>query len=274
MKDILINKKHIIDIQLINKIILIAKNAGKKIMQVYQTEFDVKLKEDLSPVTKADQLANEIITKELNALDIKNPILSEEGRNIDYLDRKNWDMYWLVDPLDGTKEFIKRNGDFTVNIALIKGGEPKLGVVYAPAKKLLFWGANKLGSWRQKNGENAQQIKVSKGTSGKIKIGTSRSHNNEKINLFLSKLSDYELFTMGSSLKICRVADGSIHIYPRLGPTMEWDTAAAHAILKSAGGDIIDLETNSRMVYNKKNLLNNEFLAGNIKIINKLKVLT
>jgi len=274
MKAILTNKEHIIQNQLINKVILIAKAAGNKIMEVYQTEFNVKLKEDCSPVTQADQLANEIITKELNALEVKIPILSEEGKSIDFLYRKNWEMYWLVDPLDGTKEFIKRNGDFTVNIALIKQNIPILGVVYAPAKKILFWGTNKLGSWSQKNGENAQPIKVSKEINGILKIGASRSHNNEKINLFLSKFPEYELYKMGSSLKICRVADGFIHLYPRLGPTMEWDTAAAHAILKSAGGDIIDLQTNSTMVYNKKKLLNNEFLAGNLKIINKLKVLT
>ena len=249
--------------KLCEAIILISKNAGKEILKIYDKEdLGITFKDDNSPLTLADKASNDIIEESLNKITPNIPILSEEGRNIDFSSRKKWSDFWLIDPLDGTKEFIKRNGEFTVNIALISRGAPVLGVVYAPVLDTTWYGVINKGSYKISNDKSEIKINVKK-PNNEIKIVTSRSHtNNPKLDKFLKDFPNHKLVKMGSSIKICLVADGTAHIYPRLGPTMEWDTAAAHAVVKYAGGNIYDLDNKSELVYNKSNLLNPEFLVN------------
>ena len=245
---------------LIEQLIEISKEAGKAILEVYNTNFDYQIKEDLSPLTKADTLSHNIICQRLKMLTPDIPILSEENSDIPFNIKSLWKQYWLVDPLDGTKEFIKRNGEFTVNIALISKNQPIFGIIYIPVNNRLFWGSKIHGAYEIKNGMN--QIKIHASTKNTKKVAASRSHNNQEMNNFLEKLDAYTIVNIGSSLKFCLVANGEIDIYPRLGPTSEWDTAAGEAILKSAGGSVIDLELRN-IVYNKENLLNPSFIAAN-----------
>ena len=204
--------------------------------------------------------AQEVIAVEYDQ-DCKNIV--HAYRVYDYSDREDWNLFWLIDPLDGTKEFIKRNGEFTVNIALISNNKPILGVVYAPVLDITWYGVINEGSFKlSKNSKT--RITVIK-PNDIMKVVTSRSHaNNPKLDTFLEDYPNHELVKMGSSMKICLVADGSAHIYPRLGPTMEWDTAAAHAVVKYAGGNIYDLNNNKELEYNKFSLLNPEFLVNHI----------
>jgi len=253
---------------LLNSIINISKDAGNSILKIYNHDTmskDVSYKDDNSPLTLADKASHNTICKGLKHLTPDIPILSEEGTTIDYNDRKNWKEFWLIDPLDGTKEFIKRNGEFTVNIALISDGQPILGVVYAPVLDITWYGALNHGSFKCIKNDTPVKIKsISPDKGHAIKVVTSRSHaNNPKLNDFLKDYPAYELVKMGSSMKICLVADGSAHIYPRLGPTMEWDTAAAHAVVKFAGGNIFDMTDRNELAYNKENLLNPAFLVNN-----------
>lgn len=245
----------------LNELRSIAARAGDAIMAVYQKDFDVDFKEDRSPVTEADRAAHECIVAGLNSLDPVLPILSEESAPEEFEDRRAWRRYWLVDPLDGTKEFVKRNGEFTVNIALIDDGRAILGVVLAPAIGLEYAGALDLGAWkRQKNAQMAA-ICVAKRQSGDARVVVSRSHPSGALATYLEHIGPHELKPMGSSLKICLVADGQADVYPRLGPTSEWDTAAAQAILESAGGSMMDTAGRA-LSYNKKDsLLNPFFLA-------------
>lgn len=249
--------------KLCEAIILISKNAGKEILKIYDKEdLGITFKDDNSPLTLADKASNDIIEESLNKITPNIPILSEEGRNIDFSSRKKWSDFWLIDPLDGTKEFIKRNGEFTVNIALISRGAPVLGVVYAPVLDTTWYGVINKGSYKISNDKSEIKINVKK-PNNEIKIVTSRSHaNNPKLDKFLKDFPNHKLVKMGSSIKICLVADGSAHLYPRLGPTMEWDTAAAHAVVKYAGGNIYNMDNKSELIYNKSNLLNPEFLVN------------
>ena len=256
--------------EIIKNVIEIAKNAGTEIMNVYDSDFDVYIKSDKSPVTDADKRAHDIITKGLLNITPNIPILSEEGRNIPYNVRSKWESFWLVDPLDGTKEYIKKNNEFTVNIAFLKDNNPEFGVVFAPALNELYWGWLKTGAFKSIAGKPSTSIKVKTNLTNPIQIAASRSHPSPKMDEFLSQFEKINLNKMGSSLKLCSVADGKVHFYPRLGPTMEWDTAASHAIILAAGGDIIKYGTNIALEYNKENLLNPEFIAGNVKSINAL----
>jgi 3'(2'), 5'-bisphosphate nucleotidase len=251
--------------KLCDAVISISKDAGKEILNIYnKADLGVTYKDDNSPLTLADKASNNIIEKLLNKITPDIPILSEEGKNIDFSSREKWTMFWLIDPLDGTKEFIKRNGEFTVNIALISNGTPILGVVYAPVLDTTWYGIIDKGSYKLSNNKPAMKINVIK-PDNKVKVVTSRSHaNNPKLESFLKNYPNYELVKMGSSIKICLVADGSAHIYPRLGPTMEWDTAAAHAVVKYAGGNIYNMDNESELVYNKSNLLNPQFLVNHM----------
>jgi 3'(2'), 5'-bisphosphate nucleotidase len=246
-----------------------AIKAGKAIMDIYQSEnFNIEAKGDGSPLTMADKAANEIIIKVLNLHYPEIPILSEEGRNIPYAERKNWNQFFLVDPLDGTKEFIKRNGEFTVNIALIQNGKPTAGVVYAPALGKLYacsFNQNK-ANWDLIIDHDVildSQIPTTRETP--FKIVASRSHNSPETEAFIQEMrnlhGEVELVSMGSSLKICLVAEGSAHVYPRLGPTMEWDTAAAHAIALAANCTVLEHQTQQELTYNKENLLNPWFIV-------------
>ena len=258
--------------QIISQIKDISKLAGIEIMKIYKTDFKVNIKSDHSPVTQADTNANNVILKGLSELPIKYPILSEEGASISYKERVVWKSFWLVDPLDGTKEFIKKNDEFTVNIAFIHNSVPIFGVVYAPVYDLIYWGGQGLGAFKAEGDEPVTSISVKSDFLDPIKLATSRSHPSLEMDLFLKQFKKYKLISMGSSLKICSVADGSVHLYPRLGPTMEWDTAASHAIVKASGGDLIEYGTNNTLIYNKQNLLNPKFIVGCIDKIKNLNM--
>ena len=247
--------------KLLNNIVDIAKQAGDAIMTVYNShDFNVELKNDDSPLTKADIAANDIIVAALTELTPDIPILSEESAKAPYEIRKEWTKFWLVDPLDGTKEFVKRNGEFTVNIALIENGKPILGVVYAPVLKHTYSGAVGLGAFKQEEDNPEKEIKAVDHRNQKLKVVASRSHAGPDLQEFLDSLGDYDVISMGSSLKLCLVAEGKAHLYPRLGPTMEWDTAASHAVVNAAGGKVTNLDKEP-LQYNKENLLNPFFIV-------------
>ncbi len=258
----------IIDEALVGAVIDIADAAGRAIMEVYEgPDFEVEKKADDSPLTVADKRANAVIIKALEELTPHIPILSEESKQVDYEERKGWSRFWLVDPLDGTKEFIKRNGEFTVNIALVEGGggpgetgSPVFGVVHGPAVGTTYWGIVDEGAYKKDKGGEAMVIKAGGYEGGPVKVVASRSHGSTALDGFLEKVGTHERVSMGSSLKLCLVADGTAHIYPRLGPTMEWDTAAANAVVLAAGGRVTDLEGRP-LRYNKEDLLNPFFIV-------------
>lgn len=248
-----------------------ALDAGKEILEVYESEFSVEIKGDNSPLTLADKRANDVINTYLLPTNI--PIISEENKQLPYSQRKEWSKCWIVDPLDGTKEFIKRNGEFTVNIALVEDGIPTLGVIYVPVSKTLYFNSDSKTSKKivllsedtsvEDILEQATTIGP-KPSNGIVKIVGSRSHLNEDTERFIAEVQQnnkVEIVSKGSSLKFCMVAEGLAHIYPRYAPTMEWDTAAGHAICNAAGVVVIDQTTEAPMKYNKPNLLNNHFLV-------------
>ncbi len=252
--------------QYLDAVIDIAKDAGAAIMQVYGTDFDVENKSDNSPLTQADMAAHNVITSALKQLTPDIPILSEESETIDAGERNSWQLYWLIDPLDGTREFVKRNGEFTVNIALIDQHSSVMGVVYAPATDLLYFASLGNGAFKQVKDHAATSIHTRPFNMEKLIIAGSRSHSDHNLQRFINNIhvatgAIPELISMGSSLKICLVAQGAADVYPRLGPTSEWDTAAAHCVLKEAGGDIVD-EAGKELRYNtKQSLLNPNFFA-------------
>ncbi|MBC75172.1 MAG: 3'(2'),5'-bisphosphate nucleotidase [Halobacteriovoraceae bacterium] len=248
---------------MINELIEISKMAGKAIMEVYKKDdFEKQIKVDQSPVTAADFAANDVIISELKKKFPNIPAFSEESENITYEDRRNWKEYFLIDPLDGTKEFIKRNGEFTVNIALIRDGSPVLGVVYAPDKDLLYYNTDSTHAYKEVNGEKSE-LPIKQTDKDSFVMVASRSHMNKETKDFLEELQckfeNVELVNMGSSLKLCLVAEGVADSYPRLGPTSEWDTAAAHAVVKASGGEVLQYGTDQPLVYNKENVLNPNF---------------
>lgn len=247
---------------LMDKIVQLARAAGAAIMEIYQSDdFGETSKADNSPLTLADLAAHKVIVAGLSKLEPAYPILSEEDANIPYTVRSKWSSFWLVDPLDGTKEFLKRNGEFTVNIALVENGVPVLGVVYAPVLDVCYYAARGNGAFIQRGDSAPQPIKAISHTAGAaIKVVASRSHSDERTASLLKKLGAHECISMGSSLKLCLVAEAAAHFYPRLGPTMEWDTAAAHAVVNEAGGMVCDLSSQP-LRYNKEDLHNSEFLV-------------
>lgn len=261
--------------------------AGREILEVYSTDFEVEKKGDNSPLTIADMNSHRIIVKYLketgSSSDNTIPILSEEGKDISYEKRKGWEYFWLVDPLDGTKEFIKRNGEFTVNIALIHHGKPIIGIIYIPVRDRLYFSAQGIGAYRVSHASRCiyrisndlsniktQGLSILKNPSHTeferpIRIIGSRSHSTPLVEDFIKKiktsLGEIEFISAGSSLKFCLIAEGKAAIYPRFSPTMEWDTAAGQAIVEEAGGRVIDIETMTALKYNKKILKNPFFLA-------------
>ncbi len=245
----------------------IAKSAGEATLEVYNQEFEVEAKPDSSPLTEADLASHKLIFEKLTELTPELPILSEESATIAWSKRREWQTYWLIDPLDGTKEFLKRNGEFTVNIALIHQNQPILGVVYAPVLDLLYFASIEIGAYKQDADNEVVPIKVAGGVGNRpMKVMGSRSHQTEEFTDYLKQFDSIELVSMGSSLKLCYVAEGKADIYPRLGPTSEWDTAAAHAIVKFAGGDCLNFETNKELTYNTKDsLLNPYFIVTGYK---------
>jgi 3'(2'), 5'-bisphosphate nucleotidase len=249
-------------------VIKLAQEAGSAIMAIYQdADLGTTQKEDKSPLTNADLASHQTIVKGLQGLTPEIPILSEEAKALPYEERRTWPAFWLVDPLDGTKEFIQRNGQFTVNIALVQGGSPVLGVVYAPAIKVSYWGAQGYGAFKQEEEKEAVRIQTRAYPEATITVVASRSHAGPETEAFLQKLQaayadkSVELISMGSSLKLCLVAEGVAHLYPRFGPTMEWDTAAAQAVVEQAGGRVTNLQGDP-LQYNKENLLNPFFMVA------------
>lgn len=254
-----------------------AIDAGKSIMDIYtdpSSDFEIEMKADHSPLTKADKAAHKLISNALSVTPF--PILSEEGKEIPYKERSKWKTLWIVDPLDGTKEFIKKNGEFTVNIALVEKGTPVLGVIYVPVRKELYFGSNSIGAYKFTGIDSSNQpsldemkkrairLPMALGHQGLVVVA-SRSHQTEETTAFIDNLrkqgKPVTLITSGSSLKICLVAEGSADIYPRFAPTMEWDTAAGHAIAKATGCDVYHIDQKTPLRYNKEDLHNPWFIV-------------
>ena len=268
----------------------LARQAGCLILEVYESDFAVAQKEDSTPITEADRRSHKLITHTLTELTWSPvlpqplPVLSEEGRDIPYEERRGWETFWMVDPLDGTKEFVSRNGEFTVNIALIRGGRPAFGVVYAPVADILYFGARGAGAFKLENARagkidapllRSEGRKIPSGDdrpagSSALRVVGSRSHGSPDFEEFLQDLKEehgeVELTTAGSSLKFCHVAEGKADVYPRLGPTMEWDTAAGHAVALAAGRSVKVIDAQRRVThrdlgYNKRELINEWFIC-------------
>jgi 3'(2'), 5'-bisphosphate nucleotidase len=256
--------------------------AGEETLKVYESDFAVEQKSDQSPLTQADLRSNEIITRHLKTLNPELPILSEEMDHPDYSVRRNWADYWLIDPLDGTKEFVNRNGEYTVNVALIHGTRPVAGIVYAPVLRCLYYAKEGLGAFKAADmseddypmlHEKSELLRPSlfiedsrSITDSRLRVVASRSHLNKETEAFIDSLKadfpDLELVSRGSSLKFCMIAEGSAHVYPRFAPTMEWDTAAAQAVCEQAGVKVLDAVTGEPVRYNKESLVNGGFVVG------------
>lgn len=249
--------------------------AGKVIMEVYETAFDVEMKNDKSPLTEADKKANDVINSYL--INTETPIISEENKQIDYETRKRWTDCWVVDPVDGTKEFIKRNGEFTVNIAYVKNGQPLLGVIYVPATKTVYYAdVLKRKAFKahleshevsiQEVIKSSKKLKPKASNANNVHVVGSRSHMSQETLDFVEQIKEtgksVEIVSKGSSLKFCLVAEGKADVYPRYAPTMEWDTAAGQAICNAVAVEVISHETNEPLLYNKENLLNPWFLVS------------
>ena len=248
--------------RLVALIVALAQRAGAAVMKVYsQAEFATTYKESGSPLTAADVASHDLISEELGRITPSVPVLSEESKTVPYDVRRQWRTFWLVDPLDGTKEFIQRNGEFTVNIALIEEGRPVLGVVHAPALDATYFAVHGLGAFKQSTRSGTRLIGVRPYEPAGLKVVVSRSHPSDALRKLLDRIGPLECIAMGSSLKICVVAEGEADLYPRLGPTMEWDTAAAQCVVEVAGGTIMDLSGQS-LRYNKPDLHNPDFVVS------------
>jgi 3'(2'), 5'-bisphosphate nucleotidase len=247
--------------QLLDQVTEISRLAGHAIMDIYRQGIEVTHKADDSPLTQADLASHRIICNALQKLTPEIPCLSEESASIDFGTRSSWNEYWLIDPLDGTKEFIKRNGEFTVNIALVRNHDPVLGVVHIPVSGESFIGSVEHGARRVSPEGKTSIISIRTPAAQPLIVVGSRSHANPVLESFLEKLGDHELISMGSSLKFCVVAEGKADFYPRLGPTSEWDTAAAHAVVVAAGGQVVKLDGEPLRYNQKESMLNPEFLV-------------
>ncbi len=248
--------------ELLEPVTEIARLAGREILEVYHSgEAATSYKADTSPLTVADLRAHRLILDSLLRLTPEIPVLSEESAAIPFAQRTGWSRYWLVDPLDGTKEFLSRNGQFTVNIALIEGHAPALGVVHVPVPQTSYQGVPAVGAWRLQGDAGPTRIRVSPCSATPVRVVGSRSHRGDSLDGFLARLARYELVPVGSSLKFCLVAEGSADVYPRLGPTSEWDTAAAHAVLLGAGGSVRTLQGQPLRYNTREELLNPFFFA-------------
>lgn len=241
----------------------IAQRAGAEILEVYACDnVGTTFKADDSPLTLADLRAHHLIVEALRALTPEIPVLSEESSQLlDYAERSRWNRHWLVDPLDGTKEFLSRNGEFTVNIALIEDHAPTLGVVYVPTRRTLYCGLPGIGAWRRRGDGTAEPIHVQERAAPRVRVVGSKSHRGDSLDELLRRLGPHELLPVGSSLKFCMVAEGAADLYPRLGPTSEWDTAAAHAVVCAAGGLVMTLEGTPLAYNTKPEILNPHFLV-------------
>ena len=259
---------------LLNTAVIAALEAGKVILEIYHSgEFDVEIKGDNSPLTKADKASHNVIMTYLESTDI--PVLSEEGRDISYQERKGWKQLWIVDPIDGTKEFIKRNGEFTVNIALIKDQRPLIGVIFVPVTGVLYFSSSEIGAFKISVNLDDYNVEALLTKADKLPlqredktftIVASRSHMSPETESYVQEMRDkhgaVNLISKGSSLKLCMVAEGQADCYPRFAPTMEWDTAAGQAICEHSGFEVLDWKTKESMLYNREELLNNWFLVN------------
>jgi 3'(2'), 5'-bisphosphate nucleotidase len=239
----------------------LVREAGKAILEVYGTDFEVNRKDDMSPITLADKRSHRLIVDSLRARYPDIPVLSEEGKEVPFEVRRNWRRFWLVDPLDGTKEFVKRNGEFTVNVALVEDCTPVVGIIHIPVSGQLFMADVHEGCWEiTENGRSV--LRVSQvAPDALVRVVRSRSHPTPGLHEFLSLIPSYQIINRGSALKFCAVAEGEADFYPRFGPTWEWDTAAGQAIVIAAGGVMLDL-SGKPFVYNKENLLNGPFIVS------------
>jgi 3'(2'), 5'-bisphosphate nucleotidase len=246
---------------LIDPVLALAIEAGQAILEVYSSDFDVQSKDDKSPLTQADLAANGCIIAGLQTLTPDIPIISEESGLPDYAERSRWDRYWLIDPLDGTREFVNRNGEFTVNIALIDHQRPVFGVVHVPVQNRTYIGCEGHGAERRSADGGVTRIAVSAASSSPVRVVGSRSHRGASLDAYLENLADFDLVPMGSSLKFCVIAEGGADIYPRLGPTSEWDTAAAQAVVEQAGGRVVTLDGKPMKYNTKSDMLNPHFFV-------------
>lgn len=248
--------------QLIDPVVSLAAEAGKAILEVYATDFDVQEKDDQSPLTQADLASHRMIMQGLAKLTPDIPVISEEAGLPDFDERARWNPYWLIDPLDGTKEFVKRNGEFTVNIALIEDHQAVFGVVHVPVRNSTYSGCRGVGAELRTNGEEPRPIGVARESATPVRVVGSRSHRGASLDQFLQNLGDFEMHPTGSSLKFCLIAEGAADVYPRLGLTSEWDTAAAQAVVEQAGGVVLELDGNPLSYNNKSDILNPYFLVA------------
>jgi 3'(2'), 5'-bisphosphate nucleotidase len=246
---------------LVEPIVALAEDAGRAILEVYSTDFEVQSKDDESPLTQADLASHRWIDAGLRSLTPDIPIISEESGLPDFDERSQWNRYWLIDPLDGTKEFVNRNGEFTVNIALIQDNRPLLGVVHVPVQDKTYVGCEGLGAQRRDGDADPVQIKVAESSASAVRVVGSRSHRGASLDAYLEALGEYDMVPMGSSLKFCVVAEGGADIYPRLGPTSEWDTAAAQAVVEQAGGSVVTLDGKPMKYNTKADILNPHFFV-------------
>ena len=246
----------------LERVAAIARDAGREILQVYGAGAVASTaKADDSPLTAADLRAHRLIVQRLGDLTPELPVLSEEAADVPFAVRSHWRRYWLVDPLDGTREFLSRNGEFTINIALIEGHEPALGVVHVPVTGTTYRGLPGEGAWRERGGAAAERIRVAARSAAPLRVVGSRSHRGDSLDAFLGSIGAHELLAIGSSLKLCLVAEGAADVYPRLGPTSEWDTAAAHAVLLAAGGAVSALD-GTPLAYNTREQLLHPFFVA------------
>ena len=246
--------------QLLLDVTALAREAGRAILEVYASSFSVQEKEDRSPLTEADLRSEKLILAGLRRIAPEIPVLSEESVQLPWSSRKHWSRLWIVDPLDGTKEFVQRNGDFTVNIALVDNHRPVLGVVHAPVHARDYYACEGVGAFRSDAQASGRPIRVAKRGAGAVRVVGSRSHRGSSLDGFLARVGPHELVEVGSSLKLCLVAEGQADVYPRMGPTSEWDTAAGQCVLEQAGGHVLKLD-GEPLAYNREDTLNPSFMA-------------
>jgi 3'(2'), 5'-bisphosphate nucleotidase len=245
----------------IEPIVALAEDAGRAILEVYSTDFEVQSKVDESPLTQADLASHHCIVAGLAQLTPDLPIISEESGLPDFEERRLWNCYWLIDPLDGTKEFVNRNGEFTVNIALIENNRPVLGVVHVPVQNKTYVGCEGIGADLRDGDNPPQPVRVAAKSRDPIRVVGSRSHRGASLDAFLAAVGEHDMVPMGSSLKFCVVAEGGADLYPRLGPTSEWDTAAAQAVVEQAGGSVVTLDGKPMQYNAKSDILNPYFFV-------------
>jgi 3'(2'), 5'-bisphosphate nucleotidase len=246
--------------KLLLEVTALAREAGRAILEVYASSFSVQEKEDRSPLTEADLRSEKLILAGLKRIAPEIPVLSEESGQVPFATRRNWSRLWVVDPLDGTREFVQRNGEFTVNIALVDDHRPVLGIVHAPVLERDYYACDGIGAFRSDAQAAGQPIRVARRGAGPLRVVGSRSHRGNSLDAFLARVGPHEFVEVGSSMKLCLVAEGNADVYPRMGPTCEWDTAAGQCVLEQAGGQVLTLD-GQPLAYNRADTLNPNFVG-------------